>query len=206
MLIAEIDSLSKNGEGCFASNAYLAEFFSVKEGTMADMLTDLRKLNRIENTSFNGRQRAIRIKNHEPKADFGENPNPEFAQSPNPHIGDNKGDITDCASRQPNLLPNTETASSSGKPDHQRFIDLWCQQYRKKMGMPYRFDGAKDGSAVKALLAIETPEELVRVAEMAWSHPTGFNCKLACTIAGFNGRFNEIAAEAKTAYRESRKP
>jgi hypothetical protein len=61
MLIAEIDSLSKGPSGCTADNAYLAKFFGVSEGTMANMITDLRKLKRVETLSFDGRNRVLRV-------------------------------------------------------------------------------------------------------------------------------------------------
>ena len=42
ILLAEIDSLD-DGEGCFASNKYLADFLKIKQGSLVNLLTDLRK-------------------------------------------------------------------------------------------------------------------------------------------------------------------
>lgn len=43
ILLAEIDSLSSKNEGCYASNGYLAKFLKLEEGTVKNMLTELRK-------------------------------------------------------------------------------------------------------------------------------------------------------------------
>jgi len=60
-LWAEIDSLSNRDHGgCYASNAYLSEFFGVSERHIRNMLLNLKKLNLLEDVSFNGRTRVIR--------------------------------------------------------------------------------------------------------------------------------------------------
>src|SRR5258708_856270 len=59
-LIAEIDSLD-DGSGCYASNEYLARMFNTSEAGMANLISKLRKLGFIENVSFNGRERRIRV-------------------------------------------------------------------------------------------------------------------------------------------------
>ena len=59
-LIAEIDSLD-TGNGCWASNEYLAKFCEVTEGRLANMLTALRKKGYILDRKFDGRKRYISI-------------------------------------------------------------------------------------------------------------------------------------------------
>jgi DNA-binding Lrp family transcriptional regulator len=61
LIIAEIDSLNKNDEGCFASNEYLADFFGVSESTIVNILVKLRKLKIVKTISFDGRKRIIKI-------------------------------------------------------------------------------------------------------------------------------------------------
>lgn len=61
-LLALIDSLyCKDHGGCFASNEYLAKKMkNAKVNTVVKALVNLRKLNLIEDVSFNGRKRVIK--------------------------------------------------------------------------------------------------------------------------------------------------
>lgn len=59
ILLIEIDSLDV-GEGCFASNAYLANFLNVTETTISKSISKLKELGFIELTSFDGRKRVLK--------------------------------------------------------------------------------------------------------------------------------------------------
>lgn len=60
ILIIEIDSLDKTEEkGCFASNEYLADFIGVTEGTLANMLSRLKKRGAVSQVFFDGRRRGL---------------------------------------------------------------------------------------------------------------------------------------------------
>jgi len=61
ILLVEIDSLD-NERGCYAGNTYFATFLGVKENTISKSITKLKTLNLIEQVSFDGRQRVIKIK------------------------------------------------------------------------------------------------------------------------------------------------
>ncbi len=77
---------------------------------------------------------------------------------------------------------------------------MWGDAYPEHhAGCEYVFQGAKDGQAVKALLQTSklTPGELMETAKAAWGKPTGFQCKMAASICGFNSKFNEIRHELK---------
>lgn len=58
-LLVEIDSLSKNDSGCYASNEYFAKFFGVSEDYIRKVLTYLRKLGLVKTKSFDGRYRYL---------------------------------------------------------------------------------------------------------------------------------------------------
>ncbi len=60
VLLTEIDSLDK-GNGCFASNEYLAEFLNVSDSRISHMLTDLRKKKLLVDVSFDGRRRYLAL-------------------------------------------------------------------------------------------------------------------------------------------------
>jgi len=84
---------------------------------------------------------------------------------------------------------------------HAEFIELWCERFKAATGERYAFQGGKDGKAVKLLLTTTglTPSQLVAIAETAWKRPTGFWCKFATSIAGYNSRFNQIRKETQDA-------
>jgi DNA-binding transcriptional ArsR family regulator len=60
VILVEIDSLDVEGQGCWASNDYLAEFCQCKARTVSRTITKLKELGYIEQTSFDGRHRILR--------------------------------------------------------------------------------------------------------------------------------------------------
>ena len=54
ILFLEIDSLN-NGKGCFASNAYFANFMNKSETTISIAISKLKKLKLVAEKSFDGR-------------------------------------------------------------------------------------------------------------------------------------------------------
>ena len=60
ILLKEIHSFTTDGAGCYASNEYLSNFIGVKEGTLANMKTKLRKMGLIENVGFNDRTMSVK--------------------------------------------------------------------------------------------------------------------------------------------------
>ena len=61
ILLVEIDSLDNSEKGCFASNAYLAEFLNVSETRCAHMVSDLKKKGYLYQSYFNGRIRGLKL-------------------------------------------------------------------------------------------------------------------------------------------------
>jgi len=60
-LLAEINALD-HGEGCWASNEFLACKFGSTPASIANILSKLRALSLLENTDFDGRRRLIKVK------------------------------------------------------------------------------------------------------------------------------------------------
>lgn len=58
-LLAEIQSLEGEDDGCFASNEYFMKFFNEKERKIQDGLRKLKELGYIHQKSFNGRVREL---------------------------------------------------------------------------------------------------------------------------------------------------
>ena len=59
MIYAEINSLDCDGEGCYASNEYIAEFCQCSERKVSDSITRLKDCGYICVKAFNGRQRVL---------------------------------------------------------------------------------------------------------------------------------------------------
>ena len=60
ILLVEIESLD-NENGCFASNDYFADFLGVTKTTISTSISKLKKLGFIEQVSFDGRTRVIKV-------------------------------------------------------------------------------------------------------------------------------------------------
>lgn len=61
ILLVEIDSLDKDGIGCFASNEYLANFLMLSEGSVANMIIKLINKGYLIKKGFDGRKRYISV-------------------------------------------------------------------------------------------------------------------------------------------------
>ena len=59
IILAEIDSLDVEGEGCFASNQYLSEFCQCSETKISNSISTLIKLGYVFVKSFDGRKRVL---------------------------------------------------------------------------------------------------------------------------------------------------
>ena len=60
ILLIEIDNFD-NDRGCFASNKHFAKFLNVKENTISIYIKHLKELGFIEQTSFDGRIRVLKV-------------------------------------------------------------------------------------------------------------------------------------------------
>jgi len=61
ILLVEIDSLDKDGAGCFASNEYLAKFLMLSEGSVANIIIKLIDRGYLIKKGFDGRKRYISV-------------------------------------------------------------------------------------------------------------------------------------------------
>lgn len=60
ILLIEIDSFSKNEEGCFASNEYFAQFLGIHAVNISKMISKLKDLRLIEQVKYDGRRRFLK--------------------------------------------------------------------------------------------------------------------------------------------------
>ena len=75
---------------------------------------------------------------------------------------------------------------------HSAFIKGWTDNFKARFGVDYKFDGGRDGKAVKSLLGFGIEMvDLLEIAKKAWDS-TDWNCKQAVTIHGFRHQLNQI--------------
>ena len=61
IILAEIDSLDIEGQGCYASNQYLADFCQCSERKISEAISKLVRLNYLQVKSFDGRNRILQV-------------------------------------------------------------------------------------------------------------------------------------------------
>ena len=61
VILARILSLDR-GDGCFASNDYLAKDIGITRGSLSNLLCRIRKMGLLENVGFDGRTRFCKTK------------------------------------------------------------------------------------------------------------------------------------------------
>lgn len=90
---------------------------------------------------------------------------------------------------------------------HKEFIAAYAQMYEQHFGGPYLFQGGKDGSAVKRLMANHVPiSEAMAILKDSFTR-TGYPWDRTVTIAGFVSVWPVLVAErAKRANPNIKKP
>lgn len=62
ILFLEIHSFTANGKSCFMSNEYISNFLGISIRQVTRIITELKNIGWIEETSFDGRKRFLRSK------------------------------------------------------------------------------------------------------------------------------------------------
>jgi|GEM_PF-7061883 len=91
---------------------------------------------------------------------------------------------------------NNKNPRKAGADGHKQFTDWFCLEYERVTGIPYDFQGAKDGAALKALLKKYPIEELQAMATAMLTDPWG---RKNATIAMLRGQVNRWRQEATPA-------
>jgi len=111
--------------------------------------------------------------------------------------------------KEPSIEPSTFAPQAAPESEHQCFMRLWQAGYEKKFKRAYKFNGGRDGKAVKELLDEPgaTADDLMDVVARAWRNTAGYWCQRLTDIHQLATHFNEIQFELndETAAR-SRRP
>lgn len=88
----------------------------------------------------------------------------------------------------------SSVADAPVSPEHNLFIEGWCESFEAQHERKYIFQGGRDAKAVQSLLSRtrKPASELLGIATAAWSKLTGFLAEQAVTICGFASKINEI--------------
>lgn len=147
----------------------------------------------------NDRLESVRKEQDEYRKKQAENAHKRWSnQKPECH-----GNATASVSHMPNACSSPSSSPSIKKEEsiesksiQRLFTDNWMLEFQKSFGVPYKFEGAKDGTAAVSLLKTGIPpENLIKIAKKAWSNQSLFWCKHALTLAGFSSKFNEIRGD-----------
>jgi hypothetical protein len=99
---------------------------------------------------------------------------------------------------EPAKPPKPKPQTPQTVPGVSAFLAQWRTRFEAVKHAPCMMHYGRDGSAAKRLLAGSglSAEALLGIAERAWvANGKTFWCKQSVTVAGFAGRFTEIAAE-----------
>ena len=100
------------------------------------------------------------------------------------------------------LIENEEEVSPADF--HQAFIRYFCDEYLKRTGLAYDFDGGRDGRAVKDLLKKYQPDELkIMVKAMFDDAGWGFDHASPATLYNKRNEWRRIAHGATNPYRQN---
>lgn len=144
-----------------------------------------------------------------PKEVAGFSPNPEtaFPETPKGSLGNTpKGVSTKGlegdkkgSKETTSAFAEASTSDSPVKNLKRELTDSWCAEFNKAHGFKYDFRGVIDGKAADRFLKSKiTTQEIISVAKQAWKRPSGFQCKMAATLAGLQSKWNEIRQELTT--------
>lgn len=206
-LVAEIDSLSDENEGCGASDSYLADMFSVKAKTISNMLSQLRSQGVIETVLWDGNKRQLRVA----AGLAAESPNLFLkngnTSSRNPGIPlpgiDESALYTDTSQKEEAKTGAAKPRCPFGVKD---FLDGWIDVYQVHHGKPYvQQNRNREAKEVRGLLEGGVSHKIaLDTAIKAWGK-RGYPFDLAVDVCSFCRGWNKIvsALESKTESRNS---
>ncbi len=208
-LLGEIDTLTKKNVGCFASNAYLAERFRRTPESIKVSLSQLRSkgyLVDLKRPPDCPHERLIAINprltgiNRELIA-INPKVNTHLPEGGVPYIRDLPDDFNysapDGADKE-KPVRKSRKKETAPDPNFPLLVEAFTKGFEETFKTKYRFDGGRDGKAVKLLLAIGPVEMIMTVAREAWrrrNEPGGFHFQKATTIHGLNAYWNDINAD-----------
>ena len=144
ILYVEIQSLDMSEAGCFASNAYFAQFIGVSATTISVGITKLKDLGFIYQESFDGRKRVLKscLQNTESQ-------NINFQK---PALQKSKGRVKKTESI---IIQDTNTDNNTNingeKSPYTNFVAVYDKFCKDRIGVGCKMNGA-EGKALKQII------------------------------------------------------
>jgi len=82
-------------------------------------------------------------------------------------------------------------------PAHQRIIDYFCQEYQTRTGVPYAFQGGKDGKLIKAMLRTWTEDQMQKLIRQLFKTTDDFIAKTDRGVSVLSACQNKLAQECR---------
>lgn len=143
-LIAEIHSLD-HGEGCYASNKYLADFMHSTESSIANSISHLRKLGMIVDRGFDGRRRRISLHS---------TVNAGFTEGLTQDSSVDERSIIDKNKEKKDMQNKKRSARETDSRISHILKEWYPELYEKRYGVKPLINFGKDGKAIKERLSL----------------------------------------------------
>jgi len=165
ILLVEIDSLDMSDAGCFASNAYFAEFIGVSAATISIGVSKLKNLGYIFQESFDGRKRIL-------KSNLQEFENQPIKKTKTA-LRKSKGSIKKTTNIiiQDNNTDNKTNIVGEVSP-YTNFVSVYDTFCKERVGVGCKMNGA-EGKALKSIityLQLHTKGESQSDLVQAWKY------------------------------------
>ena len=102
-----------------------------------------------------------------------------------------------AVSPKPPAKPRKKSTQSQ-HPDHPRLIEYWMDKHQDYYGYDYRFEGGKDGAAVKALLKSWPFDVCCQLIDV-YFRPDKFHDKSGRTLSKLRSHANSLAQQIRLA-------
>jgi len=99
----------------------------------------------------------------------------------------------------PSPLPSPSPEILAAKPNaaHQSIIDYFCQEYQTRTGVPYAFQGGKDGKLIKAMLRTWTEDQMQKLIRQLFKTTDDFIAKTDRGVSVLSACQNKLAQECR---------
>lgn len=130
IILTEIDSLDTSERGCYASNAYIADFCQCSEAKVSKSISLLIKLGYVYLQHFDGRQREL-------KSRFTKNTRLpcKIYEADSENLQESNIDNNQVINKEIYISPQTEKPHTDTSEYTAEFETLW-KQYPRKIGKP----------------------------------------------------------------------
>lgn len=186
ILLVEIASLD-NGDGCFASNEYFAEFCQCSDKQVRNMIAKLKELGLVEQVKFDGRKRWLKTRMEKTSMQTGKNCHPDRKNLPVSKTDTTRDNINNIFNNINNNISHAAPYGTADGATQEHWEKFWASYIPVKAGGRLVGKGPKATAEkkYKRLLAKGIrPEDIMRGLQ-AYLHFCQTNGQLTCGVTVF---------------------